>query len=159
MHSHIEMLSSIIGELESEKTVEPPSIKEELERKTQETLEFLVRRHDQGRLSNSEFLVGVNAVWGVVAGLVERETMNLIAAAQSEVKGATPKQIRAFKKEHNLAIVSYNESIATVIHCFTDHNGKVTMIPRRFTTEELHTVNDHMEKAAKTILEKGYIEL
>lgn len=58
---------------------EPPTLVEELDRKTYEVLERLVRQHAQGKIGTEALQVGLRSVWETVAGLAS-ESMSALAS-------------------------------------------------------------------------------
>lgn len=58
------------------------TIQEELERKTLEELERIVHGTATGRMTPTEGAASMQTVWQLVAGLVPRETMELISAVK-----------------------------------------------------------------------------
>jgi len=63
-----------------------PTLREELDRKTKETVAKLVFELKTGRITKSEFFTGIETVWDVTAGLVD-EGVN---RAVSQVLEKTP---------------------------------------------------------------------
>ena len=63
---------------------ETPTIKEELNRKTIETLEYLIQRRQLGHISESQISTGLDVLFMNVSGLVDDDFVNLITAADAE---------------------------------------------------------------------------
>jgi hypothetical protein len=70
-------------------THEIPTLKEELERKSVEALEFAVHRHEQHLLSDRELGVIGHAVWNITGGLVD-DSVSDLAALVAKTRHATP---------------------------------------------------------------------
>lgn len=58
-----------------------PTTVQEIERKTIETVESLISRHEKGLIGEAQFYEGMNAVWGLSSGIVSKDLMNLISDA------------------------------------------------------------------------------
>ena len=65
--------------------IEQPVLFDELNRKTFETLEAIVSDHHAGRTTEAQQYAALTVLWGVCAGLVSRELMDLIATARDQV--------------------------------------------------------------------------
>lgn len=63
-----------------------PSPIEEVDRKTIETLEHLLSRYEQGQISYDAYSVGLDAILGVVTGIVPSNTFRLLSDAQYVVR-------------------------------------------------------------------------
>lgn len=66
---------------------ELPTTREELNRKTFETIEWLFVGLDKGRLTEEQFSVAVDALFMAVSGLVDKEFIGLVTAAQEQCEG------------------------------------------------------------------------
>jgi len=62
-----------------------PTIREELDRKTFETIEWLAVSHDLGKITDGQFNTGVDAVFMSVAGLVNYSIMEIVSAASRSI--------------------------------------------------------------------------
>lgn len=67
----------------------PPTIREELDRKTLEELERLVYGYENDLIPGIEARASLQTLWQLVAGLVPRETMDLIAQVRFPDKSTT----------------------------------------------------------------------
>lgn len=63
-----------------------PPIKDELERKTFETLDWLITSVAGGRMTEEQFSVGIDAVFKSVSGLVGKNFIELITASQEMIR-------------------------------------------------------------------------
>ena len=61
-----------------------PTLQEELDRKTHETLEWLILGRDQCRLSDIQFEAGTDALFMAVSGLVDKDFIEIITEARRE---------------------------------------------------------------------------
>ena len=65
----------------------PPTLLEEINRKSFETLEFLVLRYQRGQIDKQEFQFGLDILFMAVSGLVSNEFFELITEAQKLCEG------------------------------------------------------------------------
>jgi hypothetical protein len=56
----------------------PPSVKQELERKTLDELQRLVLALEHGKVTQGQFNAAIDSLWLTTAGLVQRDIMDLI---------------------------------------------------------------------------------
>ena len=63
-----------------------PNLKDELDRKVFETLEYLVTRRHRKQISQQYFDGGIDCLFMAVNGLVKEEFLEIITAAQAEIE-------------------------------------------------------------------------
>lgn len=101
-----------------------PSLKEELDRKTVETLERLLVSHAAGELSDRELSLTLNTVLDVVNGLAEND---LTEAISHEIAGLTSARKALFRllanTEEGIVLMEIHPETADVI--VTRVNGTV----------------------------------
>jgi len=61
-----------------------PTTKEELDRKTLDTLEYLIRKCEEGEITQTEMSLGLDVLFMNVSGLVSEDFIDLITEADSE---------------------------------------------------------------------------
>jgi hypothetical protein len=66
---------------------EPPTIREELERKVVEEIERAFLAVRAGKITSYAYHQTLEGLWGGVAGLVSKESMEIISAARKEYLG------------------------------------------------------------------------
>lgn len=71
-----------------------PTIRDELNRKTFETIEWLAVSHDLGKITEGQFNTGVDAVFMSVAGLVSDSVMEVVTAASASITDRQDLQVR-----------------------------------------------------------------
>jgi hypothetical protein len=74
---------------------EPPSIREELERKVVDEIERLFVAVRAGKITSYAYHQAIEGLWGGVAGLVSRESMEVITAAKKEFQGGLTETMRS----------------------------------------------------------------
>lgn len=68
---------------------ELPSLADELERKTIETLQWICEMYRTRQMSDSELRVAVQTVFNMASGLVSSETMELVTLANADASAKT----------------------------------------------------------------------
>jgi hypothetical protein len=102
---------AVLKELEAE----PPTIREELERKVVAEIERVYLAVRAGKISANAYHAALAGLWGGVAGLVSHESMELITAAQKEFPGGLTQTMRfAAIVGEVVAVVSWDVGSATV---------------------------------------------
>ncbi len=79
-----------------------PTTREELNRKTFETVEWLTLRFEQAQITEDEFRVALNAVWMTAAGLVDREFLTLMG----DVRALIDTEGKSVKTRHFIKVGS-----------------------------------------------------
>ncbi|NTX18018.1 hypothetical protein [Burkholderia cepacia] len=74
-----------------------PTIRDELERKVTDEVERLVLAVQQGKLSAYGYQSALDGLWGGVAGIVSKESMELLTAAKQSYQGEHV-LVRVFKR-------------------------------------------------------------
>lgn len=74
-----------------------PTIKQELSRKSIETLEYLVNERKRGQITNDQYSVGLDVLFMTCNGIVESDFIDLVTLAGEEVEA--PKPIKLKTKE------------------------------------------------------------
>jgi hypothetical protein len=94
---------------------EPPSMREELERKVAEEIERVYLAARAGKITSYGYHQALQGLWGGVAGLVSRESMEIITASQKEFPGGlTEKRRAAFILGEVTAVVSWEVGTTTI---------------------------------------------
>lgn len=84
-----------------------PTVQEELDRKTFETLEWLFGAVRRGNLTQDQFSTGVDTLFMAVSGLLGKDFIDLITAAQAECSDTKPVMKRAFVRGNNILVVEW----------------------------------------------------
>ena len=111
----------------------PPTLQEELDRKTLEAMENALRGQQQGRIAPAELHTALQAIWDTTAGLVREDISHLVAAMLNHVKeGIVIKRL----------FVNVNLSILQVEHDLTASIVLVKVSPDHHT-QAWGKVNTH----------------
>lgn len=135
-----------------------PSLKEELDRKVFDTIEWLFTGLNNGMLSEEQFSTGIDTLFMAAAGLVDEGFVQLITEAQSMSASKHSKR-RLFHapSEDEIVVVSWSPGQDKVIiskHvCGCAISGKtVDFVSPKDAAEYMRTVGSQME-------DMGWIEL
>jgi hypothetical protein len=104
-----------------------PSVREELDRKTVETLDWLMAAVRNGLLTDSQFSTGIAATWKAVSGLVSEDVSELMCEAGRIAREKPPMERRFFwKKEPMVVERQMQESsfyVSKPLRGFRSHGG------------------------------------
>lgn len=64
-----------------------PTLAEELERKSLQTLEKLMDKHAEGKISDRELYLVAGVIWDTVSGLAPAKVLRILEAVRKEIKG------------------------------------------------------------------------
>lgn len=76
---------------------EPPSIRDEIDRKAWECLERLVRHQSQGKIGTEGLGIGIRSVWETVSGLAGEQINELAGQLHKECAIAATPVVRVFR--------------------------------------------------------------
>lgn len=138
-----------------------PDLKEELERKTSETLAETLQHLSEGRSTPETAMAVLRSLWGTTAGLVSKELMNMIAEATDTVDqetdwvGAEPRR-RMFRKGDSLVIIEVPNEYESTTMMMQGVISKTIKV-----TDHDMTLNEALDRHNKTVsmlTSKGYRE-
>jgi hypothetical protein len=134
-----------------------PTLKEELDRKAFETVEWLFTALDRGKLTPAQFSTGIDTLFMAVNGLVAENVTDLITAADEDARG-------------EIACVRYtllkdNKAVSIVWRVGEDDIEVVGYSNGVESTRQTKTLpgpkeaRAAMQRAAETLIANGYIQL
>lgn len=139
-----------------------PTVEEELDRKAIETLEQLLLRRQQGKITEAQFDVGLDALFSVAAGLVRDDFAELISLAGNEIdrNDSSFIQRRVFVKGGSILYINSNLDSETVIVKRCVAEGWTTVV-KRFDDKPIAAVaiKQYVDFVAKGMIGKGYEEI
>jgi len=96
-----------------------PTIKDELNRKALETLDFLVRGVEEGRLTKEQASTGLDALFMAVNGLIDSDFAYIMAGAESYVAGAKSVVKKHFRSPTDDEVISLTWDVGSdvVVTC------------------------------------------
>lgn len=137
-----------------------PTLKDELDRKVFETIEYLISAERKGRMTKAQVSASLDTLFMAVSGLVDNDFINIITEAQTVVDGD-----KSVVKRH--FILSGRGIIQTV--AWVPGTGKFTTCQRNLVRGRVTSAVkefDSVEKAARSFARlgdgfesKGWIEL
>jgi len=136
---------------------EVPTIRDELNRKSFEALEWLAVDFDHGKLTRAQYAAGLEALFMTVAGLVDEEIFKLITEA-SKIAGTPPHTERRILVKNNTVVLLTWHGGCQEFHIEVVENGvtKTSMSQHRDTPV---LAREAMKNYVKVVLESGYREL
>lgn len=75
-----------------------PTIREELDRKTLEALEWIIKREHLGEISRAQAYESIRTIWYLIAGLTSDDVTETVSLAEREL-WQEPVEMRAYTKE------------------------------------------------------------
>lgn len=136
-----------------------PTVGEELNRKTFETMEWLFTGVEKGRLTEQEFSTGIDTLFMAVSGLVGNEFMDMFTAADHECKTVKRAQKRHFHAPDSDKIITLSWTPGEAKIVMTERitgmviGGKVTEYDSAaYAAKLFRTVGENFAR-------KGWIEL
>lgn len=138
-----------------------PSLKEELERKTVETLQWVISMRETGQMTAPQAKVAIQTAFGIVAGLVSEDTMSIL----DELKGAknANEVIRRFfyrNTPHGPDIVILSWTVGTeTIKALERKAYSESIKIRAYTKASPKEAEESLSSMCELISVKGAIEL
>lgn len=134
-----------------------PTLQEELDRKTFETLEWLFSAVQRGKITRDQFSTGVDTVFMTVSGLLGKDFIDLITAAQKECNFEAPVQKRVFVKGNEILAVEWTVGTTRVTV-----GKRVNGLAAGAQVKDCDSTQDAMnafEALCRVVANKGYQEL
>jgi hypothetical protein len=137
---------------------ELPSLREEINRKTFETIEWLFLGLNNGKLSEEQFSTGVDALFMAVAGLVDEGFIQMITEAQnmSDSKFAKRRLFRAPKVDEVLTLSWIPGEDRVIV------SKRIAGIATNGTVKEFANSKDaseYMRSVGASMERRGWVEL
>jgi hypothetical protein len=146
-----------------------PTLREELDRKVYETLEWLIVGHEKGRLTKEQVSMGMDVLFMAVSGLVDGDFIHIITEAQNEFQTNKSVVKRHFHAPEANATMTFSWVVG-------ESNVVVTVVTKREFDLETETgvvikrsvVRDcdnaakaraYLEERSNELLKNGWIEL
>lgn len=136
-----------------------PTLKEELDRKVADTLDWLVRGVEGGKLTKEQASTGLDTLFMAVSGLVDGEFIHIITSAQDYVAGAS-----SIVKKHFHAPAS-DETVTFTWMTGEDRvmtrkrvgSAVVSEVVKRF--DDAKEAAGFMDRLSEQMEKKGWVEL
>lgn len=134
-------------------------LREELDRKTFETLDWLVSGVNAGKVTEAEFSVAIDAIFMALSGLVDSPFIEIVTEAQKQCHAGYRRVERFFHHEDKAEIIKLSRlpgEPATSL--FKLVMGQSTA-GKRFEFDTSKEALEWVNKTANGLTEKGWIEL
>lgn len=134
-------------------------LRSELTRKTFETLDWLIAGVNNGRVTEGQFSVAIDALFMALSGLVESPFIEIVTEAQNQCYDSYRRVSRHFHHKDRAEIASIRrlpgEPAASL---FKRVMGQSTA-GKRFEFDTSKEALEWVNKTANGLIEKGWIEL
>lgn len=137
---------------------EPPSVKDELERKTVDLLETLVHRAETHRMSQADLSLAAKTLWNVTSGLVSSEISRLCSAA-AETAPASARMKRHFVGKGKVLSVVWLPDGAGYAVITTDAAQPLVNRIVRPVKSEVGMREAELSSLFTALLNSGYVEI
>lgn len=138
-----------------------PTIVEELDRKTLETIESAILSLSHGRITKQEFNRIIDGIAGCVVGLVSKEVKHIVFAAFRN--DAEPFVERRLLVDVSGGVVmiewAFGSDRIEVFHSLHRDEAGKSIWKKHRTVEALSESRQDLEKLLKVLKQKGYQEL
>lgn len=134
-----------------------PTLKEELDRKAFETIDWLATSFDQGKLTNAQYAAGLEALFMAVSGLCDDEIVDLITTASGIAGAPLALDKRHFIKGDTLVSLT-RAGGQEEYHLAVRKNGVVTSSQVK-TFDSAKAAQEAARQCADKLLAMGYAEL
>ena len=134
-----------------------PTVAQELDRKSFETIEWLFNSVDKGKISKFQFKTGIDTLFMSVAGLVDSSLFDLVSAANATIGTVQPSEDYHFIKDDSTLSLKWQigkDYVRTVIR----KNGKVL----RNSDRHFDTATDakfYIGMAVNRMVKEGFEQL
>lgn len=136
-----------------------PTIKEELERKTSETLYRALADLSKGIVSAEASKASLQALWDATSGLVSRETMDLIAESIDAVSLSSVPHRRVFVKDDRTIIIALPSEFHPDGQMLMTCKGNVSRSPIKRDDATLPETSARAIRMMDNIISRGYEEI
>ena len=139
-----------------------PDVQDELDRKAIETLEMLLLRRDQGKITEAQFDTGIDVLFSTVSGLVREDFAELISLSADDIDRNDPsfEQRRVFWSEGTFFYLKENIEKAKLM--LAKHSGGEW---KKFEKDYSDlpfpekSLKKYVEAIEKNMTDKGFAEL
>lgn len=138
-------------------TTELPTVKEELDRKTVESIEWLLHAHTVGNLTENQFAAAIDALFMAVNGVVSEDVAQMLTEASQLPSRRTEVLKRHFIKDGALVTVQRDVG-GTAVQYATRVNGKIKT-QRKTEYDSAREAAEGMATSSRIIVGSGYEEI
>jgi len=132
-----------------------PTLREELDRKAFQTLDWLFTSLDNGKLTAAQFSTGLDALFMATSGLVDDEIATLVTGAASMAKQGVFK--RVFVRGANVIVLTRVASASSFL--IIGYHGGEQRTERIEECDSSKEAAQLFERRVQQLLDKGFSEL
>ncbi len=137
-----------------------PTLREELDRKTFETLNWMITGHAKGILTADQLSMGVDTLFMAVSGLVDKDFIGIITSTQDMVKGNPAMPVRrVFRSTAQDATVIFVWKPGSFGIGMQRYEGSTLVADTGKEFPEREQARDYVLKVHEALGKKGFIEL
>lgn len=133
-----------------------PTLKEELDRKVMDTLEWIQHAHAKARITDAQASVAVDTLFKIVSGLVDDQFIDIVSS-MSIMYAGKPKLVRVLIKENKIVKMEWTigESAITITG-YTQGEETSVQVKEYDTPEEAKVAGDKVITKLKAF---GYTQI
>lgn len=137
----------------------PPTLREELDRKTFETLNWLITGQAKGILTDDQLSMGVDTLFMAVSGLVDEDFIRIITEAQGSAETTKGGVKRVFRHKESDTTVVFVWLPGQFSFKMTRYSGHMVLEEKDSTFKEREHARDYVLGVHGVLCKKGFIEL
>jgi hypothetical protein len=137
---------------------EVPTLRGELDRKVGETLDWLITSYDIGKLDAVQFDVGISTLFMAVAGIADKDFINIITEAQGDGV-ALSHHIVSFHHPQNAVIKQIKWSVGDDAVIVVDRICGAKTSEKVIVCEDAKAAKAKVVAFGEVMTRKGWIEL
>lgn len=134
-----------------------PELKDEINRKALESIQYLITSVHAGRITPHQFSTGIDALWMAVAGLINEDIIDLITAAGDEAPKDQEIKKRVFIKARETIVVDRVVG-DDKLYVRSYFDADLTNTKCQPCTDAAHA-RDNVVRLAEKLLTAGYTEI
>lgn len=138
------------------------SLESELERKAFETLEMIVRHHQQGKLSESQAIASINTLFSAVGGLVSEDVMRMMVMFRDRLPDDCVSDTRILERDDGSVVIVRRMMKAPVVDSYSFRfSAKRNAVTKRFDDEVAPdaSAKEYIKKAVLHFKAAGFKEV
>jgi hypothetical protein len=137
-----------------------PTLREELDRKVFETLNWMITGHAKGILTADQFSMGMDTLFMAVNGLVDKDFVQIISTTQDMTRGNPAMPVRrVFRHKESDSTVIFTWKPGSFSFTLTRYTGHMLTDEQEKPFDEREHARDYVLAVHKVLEKKGYIEL
>lgn len=137
-----------------------PTLREELDRKVFETLNWLVTGHTKGIMTADQLSMGADTLFMAVSGLVDKEFIQIITSTQEMLEGASATPVRrVFRSTGQDTTVIFTWKPGSFCAAMQRYEGSTLTADTGKEFPEREQARDYVLNIHVALTKKGFIEL